>query len=354
MQNLPKTDPIERTTIMKRLILTLTCLSLIACGGDNDLEDKIDLLQSDGIKTDPPPPDKQPIPTNPARDPTRQPGGDHTPSDDMDTQEPDEQTLQPARTGRIAFESDGDIYTIKPDGTGLRNITNHRAHESRPAWGPDGKIAFVSNRENFDGGGVAKIYVMDADGNNQRLYVDMTRMDDPEWSPHGGAVIFTASSDKIHIGGNLPPAFIAEGWQPAWSVLGKIAFVRYNGSDGQEDIYVQNTHGGDPIRLTSHPGDEKQPAWSPDGRFIAYAGTGNNRNDIYVMNADGSNAVNLTNHPGDDLAPDWSPDGRFIAFMSNRDETFNWEIYIMNADGSAQRNLTNNTNAHDLHPSWQP
>ena len=117
---------------------------------------------------------------------------------------------------------------------------------------------------------------------------------------------------------------------------------------------MQSAHGGSPVRLTDFRGDEKHPAWSPDGSLIAYAGNGvEDSFDIFVMNADGTGNINLSRHPGDGRAPTWSPDGSHIAFMSNRDESFNWEIFVMNADGSNQTNITNNGNANDQYPSWQ-
>jgi Tol biopolymer transport system component len=69
------------------------------------------------------------------------------------------------------------------------------------------------------------------------------------------------------------------------------------------------------------------------------------------MNADGTNQRNLTNHLGEDMLPAWSPDGRRIAFTSDRDG--NKEIYVMNADGTNQRNLTNYS-AEDMLPAWSP
>ena len=57
--------------------------------------------------------------------------------------------------------------------------------------------------------------------------------------------------------------------------------------------------------------------------------------EVYVMNADGSAPENLTRHPANDCHPAWSPDGRRIAFVSRRDG--NSEIYVMNADGSGKR-----------------
>ena len=69
------------------------------------------------------------------------------------------------------------------------------------------------------------------------------------------------------------------------------------------------------------------------------------------MNADGSGLTRLTDNLADDRFPAWSPDGRRMAFTSDRDG--NKEIYVMNADGSAQTRLTNNPD-HDMDPAWSP
>ena len=84
-------------------------------------------------------------------------------------------------------------------------------------------------------------------------------------------------------------------------------------------------------------GAQADPAWSPDGRKIAFLNGRDGNSEVYVMNANGSGQRNLTRNPGNDADPAWSPDGRKIAFVSNRDG--NDEIYVMNADGSGQRRL---------------
>jgi hypothetical protein len=101
----------------------------------------------------------------------------------------------------------------------------------------------------------------------------------------------------------------------------------------------------------SKPGDVQTPAWSPDGRKIAFVSDRDGNSEIYVIHADGSEQRNLTRQPASDSHPSWSPDGRKLAFVSRRDG--NAEIYVMNADGSELRNVTR-TPSDDLDPAWSP
>jgi Tol biopolymer transport system component len=133
------------------------------------------------------------------------------------------------------------------------------------------------------------------------------------------------------------------------AVEGGIAFASLR--DGNWEIYVMNADGTGQTRLTNNSVFDQEPAWSPDGKKIAYWSFSARNNEIYVMNADGSARTRLTNHRGTDGAPAWSPDGQRIAFNALRTE--NWEIYVMGADGSDPTNLTNDP-ADDFYPDWSP
>ena len=129
----------------------------------------------------------------------------------------------------------------------------------------------------------------------------------------------------------------------------QLAFV--NGDSSDAEIYVINTDGTGARRLTSQPGADVNPAWSPDGNRIAFASERDGNFEIYVMNADGTNPVRLTNVAAADYRPVWSPDGARIAFVSERDG--NAEIYVINADGTSPVRLTSD-NAKDNDPGWSP
>ena len=99
-----------------------------------------------------------------------------------------------------------------------------------------------------------------------------------------------------------------------------------------------NADGSNPANLTNNPGDDRSPAWSPDGTRIAFDSLRGGTAQIYVMGADGSAPIPLTTMTPN-FDPTWSPDGARIAFSTLR--WGHYEIYAMNADGSNETRLTN-------------
>jgi len=130
-----------------------------------------------------------------------------------------------------------------------------------------------------------------------------------------------------------------------------------------EDIYAVDRIGTNMKRLTTAPGVDNAPAWSPvpGSNLIAYHRLDpENGSDIWVMNADGSNARNLTLDQPRELMrgdPEWSPDGQWIAFTQSRSTAGpgRGSIWIMRGDGSDKRQVTLHPgNGFDLNPSWSP
>ena len=85
------------------------------------------------------------------------------------------------------------------------------------------------------------------------------------------------------------------------------------------DLWIAGRTGGDARRLTSTPGAETEPYFSPDGSQIAYTATVAGNTDVYVMPAAGGEPRRLTYHPGVDRVRGWTPDGRRVMFASARD-----------------------------------
>jgi Tol biopolymer transport system component len=231
-----------------------------------------------------------------------------------------------------------------------------------------GVIAFQSDRDRQD-----EIYVMNADGSDQRLLISNKWALDsmPAWSPDGRQIAFASrdrgrdfeicvvrvTDDLQAIEGEASRHLTGNDYDdlhPTWSADGtKIAF--FSKRDNYTDIYVMNVDGTDERQLTDNSANDKDPAWSPDGTQIAFISDRNGERHLYVMDADGSSAQLLTDasYPWND-DPAWSPDGTQIAFRSNRIGYI--DVYVINADGgSLPQQLTHNAESdQDRAPTWRP
>jgi Tol biopolymer transport system component len=104
-------------------------------------------------------------------------------------------------------------------------------------------------------------------------------------------------------------------------------------------------------QLTTDPSPDLRPAWSADGKRLAFYSSRSGNDDIFVVNVDGSDEAQLTQDPASDRRPTWSHDGSKIVFDSDR--SGNRDIWIMNADGSDQRQLTATSSA-EMFASFSP
>jgi len=271
--------------------------------------------------------------------------------------------------GRIAFQTDSDgnleIYTMKPDGTDIRRLTNHPSDDQSPAWSPDGnRIAFVSKRDTDEEN---KVYIMDIAGAMVRRLTNASGKEGvPSWSPDGYHIayqsqqgedyeIYIANSDGSERHKLLEDP---DRWNlfPAWSPDGsRIAFAAPD-TTGKLQIYVLSADGrGQPQKITNDDKCNTGPSWSPDGKYIAFvsffSGEGcPNKPRVYVVNADGRGQPSrLTDDDQIEGIPTWSPDGRSIAFQAGVDGERS--IQIVDFESKKVRTVVGN-NAY--WPAWSP
>lgn len=275
------------------------------------------------------------------------------------------QASYPGRNGRIAFamaDSTGrHIYSVRADGSGLRQLTSGAVTDLCPAYSPDGRtIAFCSGRSgNFE------IWTMTAAGTDLTQLTDVSFATFPDFSPDGNRIAFDGRTaddpnDEIFVmnadGSGLTQLTDGEGnndW-PAWAPYGHtLAFI--SDRTGVEQVFTMRANGRHQKQLTFQPVPHDQlPDWSPDGTRIAYEQGDTGVGQIWVMNDNGTDQHQVSSGPGDDFGPAWSPDGRQIAFVRaypNGDRP----VMVMRPDGTHVRTLVDPTgDAVQYVPAWQP
>jgi TolB protein len=237
----------------------------------------------------------------------------------------------------LAFVQPGaGLVEMGADGTGARVVAADKppARVWSPAFSADGRLLAYG----FGPFGQSALMLAASDGSGAHALVSSLDAEEPAFSPDGTAIAFTSyraggRSDVWSVGvdgSGLRRLASGRVSSPAWSVDGTLAYVRE---------VTERTGVADKIQAGGRRlGDGEDPAFSPDGRRIAFSRDG----DIFVMRADGRGVRRLTRGRDQDGAPRYSPDGSALAFerrvVKSASRFSGVGVWVMDAsDGSGAR-----------------
>ena len=229
------------------------------------------------------------------------------------------------------------LWMVSTHGGDPISLTAEGVSSSHPRWSPDGKyLAFLSARNN----GKTQVWLLNRLGGEAAHLTDVPQgVDDFEWSPDSTRLVLIlrdpkpedleAAKDKD----KDKPAAAAKPKTPPPFVIDRLQFKR--DTVGYLDrrrthLYVFDVASKKSTQVTSGDFDDSEPAWSPDGKSLAFASNRSTpdpdatyNSDIWVVAANntdkGAHLTQITTNPGPDRSPAWSPDGKWIAFISEID-----------------------------------
>lgn len=262
--------------------------------------------------------------------------------------------VYPADRRSIFLVIDDDLYTAQPDGSDRRELAVSTGFDWYPRLSPDGaRVLFESSRASF-----RDLYLVPREGGAPVRLTDNEEGNfDAVWSPDGKQIafassrygqldLFVATHDMKDI--RRLTQHPGDSVKPSWSKSGKwIAFLSRR--DDEEDLFVIRPNGEDITNLTSEiPGDVTSFAWHPRDDSIAVANkAGRKPSKISRVEPGSTQIVALSGSDHDDADPAWSPDGRYVAFSGKVNGRP--DIWLMRADGKQRTQLT-----VDARGAWLP
>jgi TolB protein len=244
-----------------------------------------------------------------------------------------------------------ELWSIRPDGGDLKQLTRTAEDEHSPAVSPDGKeILFVDGRRT--------LWIMKTDGSDRKeIPLPKGIYAQPTWSPDGREIAFVKymvlPEDRSEIWrmrregdrwgepkrlSPFPPMRLFPCYAPDGSKLLFTEFRRDERLGAIEEIGVFD-FAQKAFKLITHDrADSFKGVWSPTGDEIAYTSNKSGNYDVWVISLKDGRQRQLTRDPVYDGEPTWSPDGREIAFVSTRSGSK--ELWVMSATGDLPRQLT--------------
>ncbi len=246
-------------------------------------------------------------------------------------------------------------------------MTGEGSSANSPQWSPDGKyLSFLASRKE----GKSQVWALDRRGGEAQQLTDIPQgVSAYKWSPDGKRLLLSLRDPKPEDLENDEAKKKAKKPEP-W-IIDRLQFKRDRSGyldNRHTHFYVFELGAKEPIQITSGEFDDSQPAWSPDGKKIAFVSNrtdnpdGNSNSDIWIVASDntdkGQTLHQLTHNPGSDSSPAWSPDGKSIAYVTVIEPDIIWyatsHLAIISVQEGEPQILTRSLDRNVSSPRFSP
>ena len=263
---------------------------------------------------------------------------------------------------RICYQDFRDVWVVAVAGGPAVMLTDHQGANREPVWSSDGRYVYFSSQRE---GPLALWRVAATGGKPERVTMGTGPEAQPSIGLKGGTIAYETRREEQDI--EVRDQNDGRSWRITSSAFEGLPTVRPDGRAlvfastrlGSIDLWSQALAAGGlegpPRRLTDLPGSVAVPAFSPDGRWVAFHRVVNGERELWVMPSEGGAPAPLTDHPGIDVHPGFSPDGTTMAFVSDRSGGQHvWVAAFRGALPLGEPRQVTFGEGSDQAPSWSP